>query len=236
MVTLAVIGIIASFVVSRIKLKMQEITTVAKVKNVYSLLNSSFDYSVKKYGSPDKWRLNNGVRDENGEGVLNENSLNFTRRILAGIKVEDISDKNLRYETNYLNNANRTIMANDNFTIQPYFVLPGGVVFMHGWVSSKTCSHGSSSDNMFLKGNICGDFRVDINGQEKPNIIGIDQFQFYVTKKGIVPMGYAGDTRPIETLCNPKGEPVKLNGYSCASWVLEKGTMPWLYGKQVKWD
>ena len=126
-------------------------------------------------------------------------------------------------------------MANENFTIQPYFILPGGVVFMHDWVSSKTCSADTASNNLFLKGNICGDFRVDINGQEKPNIIGIDQFQFYVTKKGIVPIGYPGDTLPVDLYCNPKIKK-QFNGYSCGAWIIEKGTMPWLYGKQIKWD
>ena len=26
------------------------------------------------------------------------------------------------------------------------------------------------------------------------------------------------------------------NGYGCAAWAIEKGTMPWLYGKQPKWN
>ena len=48
LITLAVIGVVASLVVPMIKLKYQEMTTVAKLRRVYSLMNSSFNQVVLK--------------------------------------------------------------------------------------------------------------------------------------------------------------------------------------------
>ena len=88
---------------------------------------------------------------------------------------------------------------------------------------------------MFLS-NQCGDFTVDLNGEGEPNTLGIDQYQFRVSQRGVIPVGIRDDVnRNIEDYCNPKGDK-QFNGYSCGAWILEKGTMPWLWGKQVEWD
>ncbi len=232
LVTLAVIGVIASLVVSRIKLKMYEITTVAKVRNVYSLISASFDASVKKYGTPDKWELVGTLKDDEGVAILDENTVRFYSILLEGAKAENIAHLNKQTVVTDLNNKN-----GPRISLPTYFVLPGGVTFSGGWVSNIDCKTVINPNNIYLK-NSCGDIRIDINGFDKPNIQGIDQFQFWVTKRGMIPMGLKDDLRrPVETHCDPNTDtPPVYNGYGCSAWIIEKGTMPWLYSKQVKWD
>ena len=88
-------------------------------------------------------------------------------------------------------------------------------------------------DTKYLQ-NVCGDIKVDINGDAPPNVVGKDVFVFYYTKYNIVPLGYVEDTlRPISKFCNRKSNE-KLNGHSCSAWVIYKGNMDYLR-KDIKW-
>lgn len=103
------------------------------------------------------------------------------------------------------------------------------------WVGDSNCSSNNYYSDDEFTNSVCGDISVDINGIEGKNILGIDRFQFRIVKRGIIPIGLKSDkSRPIEEFCNPK-KPQLFNGYACSAWVIEKGSMPWLYGKQPKW-
>ncbi len=230
LITLSIIGVIASFVIPMVKLKYQEMTTVAKLRQYYNLLNNYFEVASRKYGTPDRW----GLISTSENGKIASRKV-FNDILFADIKGEAISDLDIKQEINSLNNEDKQIIISDNFTDPIDFIFPGGVTISGAHIG-ETCNGVHNPDNLLLK-NICGDFKVDINGREKPNIFGIDSFVFYFTKRGIVPGGLkATNVRKVDTHCNPNDKAVKYNGYGCTAWVIEKGTMPWLYGKQPKWD
>ena len=83
--------------------------------------------------------------------------------------------------------------------------------------------------------NVCGHLIVDINGYKPPNINGIELFEFWMTKYGIVPKGTPGESSStynstLESSCKNKTK----TGFGCSSWVIMKGNMDYLR-KDVSW-
>ncbi len=241
LITLAVIGVIASFVVPRIKLKYQEITTVSKLRKVYSMVNNSYQQAIRKYGPLKYWNLAEGSWELGDDTTTNNDDSAFFAdaemlysRLLEGLNAENVSKILPMQATNYFGNEDKTFKVTDGFEMQPLYRLPDGTTFFQSWIEESDCTGNFGVDgNVFY---ICGDFRADINGSEPPNIVGIDQFQFWITPNAIIPMGYPQETRSVDKFCVvDKASMPQRNGYGCAAWAIEKGSMPWLYGKQVKW-
>ncbi len=226
LVTLVVVGVISALVIPTIKLKIQEQILVSKYKQLYTMMNITFSESVKKYGPVKYWDL------EAEELFM---SVKFTKYIIpAGLEVENVENKLPDIPIHYLHNKNG--QKNDS-SRQQIYKLQNGITFFPTWIVNTKCTHrvGNYENNVYLA-NLCGDFSVDLNGENEPNTLGIDQYQFRVSQRGVIPVGIKDDSiRDIKDYCNPKGDK-KLNGYSCGAWIIEKGTMPWLYGKQIKWD
>ena len=64
-------------------------------------------------------------------------------------------------------------------------------------------------------------FFVDVNGDQGPNVIGKDIYNFVVTQKGLVP---AGDKGSADNGCNKN-----TDGMKCAARVLGEGKMSYLH-------
>ena len=227
LITLGVIGVIASIVLPMVKLKYQEITTVAKVRKVYALLNKGYEASIQRFGPVKYWKL---------EGTTELVSVDIIKYLVpTGLKVNYVENKLPHIRGRWLHNKNTNIIDSSRWQI---YKMDNGATFFQVAMAASDCSYSHNNynkANIFLQ-KVCGDFTVDINGEAGPNVYGIDHFQFYITERGIIPVGIKDDGyRPVRDYCNPKGDK-KFNGYSCAAWMLEKGTMPWLYGKQVNWD
>jgi len=235
LITLAVIGVVASLVVPMIKLKYQEMTTVAKLRRVYSLMNSSFNQVVLKYGTPNRWNLVESYYDEEEEITKSPGAEKFLSLLAEGLNAKNISNEP-PFDSNYMNDDGKQVNV-DGRKMQPFLQLQDGTIFFHGWVQNTKCTHNVNKtglNNPIFK-TMCGDFRIDLNGINLPNVIGIDQFEFRIGQRGIVPTGMYSDFRSPEYYCIPN-KTVEYNGYGCTAWAIEKGTMPWLYGKQVSWE
>lgn len=231
LITLVLLGIISACVLPAVKINVQEKTMVTKLRRSYTLLNNSFQSAVAKYGSPKYWGLTPGRLDVDTNVAVFEDNEKFFHRLFEGLKYEYVKNTLPPQPTNYLNNEDYAIINPDGFERQPLFRLNDGTTVFHSWYNSGGCKSWSI--------NACGDFAIDINGADAPNVLGIDQFEFFYTESAIIPIGYPNhingkDIRTAETHCNPK-EKILRNGYGCAAWVIEKGTMPWLKGIQPKW-
>ena len=241
LVTLAVIGVVASFVVSMIKLKYQEVTTVSKLRKVYSMINNSYQQAIRKYGPLKYWNLAKGTWEkgdddttENDDAAFFADAEKLYSRLLDGLNAENVSDVLPLQATNYFGNEDKAITVTDGFELQPLYRLPDGTTFFQSWIEKPDCTWSVGVDDRAFY--VCGDFRADINGADPPNIVGIDQFQFWITSNAIIPMGYPKEKRSADKFCVvDKATMPPRNGYGCAAWAIEKGEMPWLYGKQVKW-
>ncbi len=69
-------------------------------------------------------------------------------------------------------------------------------------------------DSVDRTNRILGSTYIDIDGPVGANKAGIDQFGFYTTKKGLIPMGGPQDNLVPFSKCLENG------GYACTAWVL----------------
>ena len=68
----------------------------------------------------------------------------------------------------------------------------------------------------------CGNIYVNIDGTKaKENVNGKNFFQFFITSKGIVPIGSQIDYDEMVSTC-------KNNGDNCTTWVINKGNLDYL--------
>lgn len=84
--------------------------------------------------------------------------------------------------------------------------------YFQPWFSSTTCQAPVGTPVIF---NRCGGAIVDVNGPKKPNVFGIDVFEFHILENRILPYGTQGDGLNITTECSPTG-----NGESCSAKYL----------------
>lgn len=105
--------------------------------------------------------------------------------------------------------------------------------FNDGTVVTTTFLNASSSS--CSNNNSCGDLSIDLNGSKGPNAVGRDIFFFGITKNGIKPLGYKGDTgRPFEQYC-VHGQEGAYNGYGCTAWVIYNENMDYLHCDGLGW-
>lgn len=71
------------------------------------------------------------------------------------------------------------------------------------------------TDSVDSQNKIFGATYIDIDGPNGPNKAGIDQFGFYTTFKGLIPMGGPQDKLVPFSDCLKNGQ-----GFACSAWVL----------------
>jgi prepilin-type N-terminal cleavage/methylation domain-containing protein len=116
---------------------------------------------------------------------------------------------NVNYK--YLNGTNSGYYP-DQDTLSSKAVLADGTsVLIRDWdgVCGQDIGDGALNDT-------CATVDIDINGSKGPNQIGIDFFNFYMTKTGIVPTGANNDSYVGN--CTTSSE-----GWGCTAKVLEEG-------------
>lgn len=97
-------------------------------------------------------------------------------------------------------------------TFSSSLIMPSGAILLFNSPSS-TCTSNSE-----LNSNIgCGRIRVDINGFQKPNRIGRDIFDFYITSSKVIARG-----DPLTTN-DEAAHPCASDSWSCAYRILTKG-------------
>ncbi len=227
LITLTVIGVVASITIPTLKSKVEEAIIVAKLRQVYSQINNSYQAAIIKHGPPDEWGLQESYTDKKNNAYNPSENVPW-EMILTSLKSENIDGKVSAYQPKALHGIYG--MTNK---ARPIFKFENGVSALYpATVASSTCEYAYGTSK-YLQ-NVCGDIKVDINGDAPPNTVGKDVFVFYYTKYNIVPLGYVEDTsRPISKFCSLNSKE-KLNGHSCSSWVIYKGNMDYLR-KDIKW-
>lgn len=224
LVSLAIIGVIASLTVPNLIYKINERKTVTQLKKVYAELDHAYEYAKLKYGPVPKWNLTASQHDENGSHIPNNSEHLFLKRLLSETNAEDIMAQKIQAQTSYMNNKPDIWFPSHRF--------PDGVLIWPVWLGNPNCN---KTDGKLT--DICADFRVDINGLKGPNELGRDQFQFYVTKEKIVPIGEKGQvTRKIPDYCNLTDKEKLYHGMGCTAWVIHKENMDYLKGKTIQWE
>lgn len=222
LITLGVVGILATLTIPTLVHKYQDKKTVTILKETYALLSQAY-LKTADNGPPETWdwskapdlimsNLNLARKCGKGEGCF----ANETYKTLAG----QIFQESINPSSNKSNNAK-----------YKYLLSNGVSVMIRPWQGKCTTNCGNGN----LENSFCAYVIVDINGEKAPNQFGIDTFTFLATKYDIYPSGLPRAT----SACGYIGECTKSSskycGRGCTAWVLEKQNLDYLRGKKIKW-
>ena len=194
LVTLMIIGVISAITIPTIKKISDEHTYVTAAKKAYETVSLATKNIKSKEGPVKLW-----VDEYDIMGGLFEKEMN------AKSNGEDYEE----HEVVQLNGES----AGDFFiNIE---ILDGSMWYFE--TASKNCNL-SDSD---LYSNACAVIKVDTNGKNDPNMVGLDVLGFYIKSDGtVLPFG-SGDSASTAS-CSKDG-----TGWGCTSRIITEGKISW---------
>ena len=223
LITLGIIGIVAAMSLHVLMGKYVERERITALKKTYSLLQQAFEIAVVKNGTPDSWGLSN---DADGSVRLGE-ILTKEFKVVNNCKTGTGCWPDINYK--YLNGKD-WINVNEYQTFYKIVLVDGTLMRFSASSPDCTINNGSSK----LLANTCGIIGVDINGFKRPNTVGVDYFNFWFTKYGIVPYGSQDNTtHAFQAQCRDKSI---QTGLACTSWVLTNENMDYLHCNDLSWS
>ena len=123
------------------------------------------------------------------------------------------------YETYFLNGSGGT---NYNQGSSYTFATADGMVWIYDKVGtySRQTKKCSGSEGNYVK-DACGVFRVDTNGSDEPNTVGVDLVCFQVRADGVYPCGGGEDTNDND--CTEDSSTV----WGCSARMLRENKIDW---------
>jgi len=206
LLTLTIIGIIASLTIPDLITSIQDNQLKAAWKKNYSILNEATLKIIEENGGT----MVDALTDYTPMTTAYLEHLNFLKRcsewVGLGICWHQLGDSYL---------LNTTIAASTNSSGA---ILSDGTLIQFQYLSAN-CSTSLGSLN-----DICGEIRIDVNGFKGPNTYGKDIFCAFVLKDRLVPRGIQGDELNITNHCiyppNTGYEGADNNGKACSAKLL----------------
>ena len=232
LITLGIIGVVAAMTMPSLITNYQEKQRVSQLKKVYSALSQAFVSAVQENGTPDEWGMGD-MYEENSHLIM---ANNFKKHLKLSQDCTNMNGTQARKVCGMQDNAGK----NNNLEIVGASSQAKAIILNDGTIVGfrhyeANCAMGFGD----LK-NVCGILYVDLNGQKRPNSGGYDQFNIYVAKDKLVPLGFKGDILTFEQACNRKID-VPFPGfsgdgmYSCAAWVLYNENQDYLHCDDLSW-
>ena len=175
LITLGIIGVVAAMTMPSLINSTQKQELVAQYKKVYSVLSQAYLM----------------ISNDNGgslEGVFTSNNdyIDVFSKYIKDVKTCRTNEEVTRcYLDSFKYLSGHVVNTDPGSTL----TTPDGAIllFLH---DSNTCT-GTRELNKPID---CGRIRVDVNGTKKPNTVGYDIFDFYITQNGIIPRGHKDTT------------------------------------------
>lgn len=215
LIVMGVIGVVAALTIPSLSNSTNDKDIVAKVRKSHSALEDAFGRMIATYDEFDTWNTD-----------LSTNSL--AKRMLGTMKLT----KNCETTTAGCFSSNATLVKSDGSNTQGslngtsssvYRAILADGASVGIFVDNATCTANAGTDVSQDLKEICGVVLVDVDGPSKgKSRHGLDLFTFYVTKKGIYPVGTENDTKfKYEDNCTEKGNPTTATGSKgCTAWVV----------------
>ena len=222
LITLGIIGVVAAMTLPSLMQRQNERATVSQLKKVASALNQAYMMTVQESGTPDEWGMG-GMYEAHSHHIMASKFAKYLKLANNCIDDEDNRKCKLVYSSFDRKEISRAVVLID-----------GTYVNFRIWDGGCNVSHSGEA-------NTCGAILVDLNGNRKPNKNGEDIFQFYLTKRGVVPFGLSGSILTFEKACNKTiAQPYPIfsgeNMYACAGWVIYNENMDYLHCNGLSWD
>ncbi len=230
LITLGVIGIVAAMTLPTLIQHRQEKITVNQLKKSYSILQQVYDRIVFETGSEPKDRCMSGMYEENSHIIMANKFapyLNIAQNCIG---------KDSAYTQKHCTDSGT---ANSGVSTSVRLI-DGTTMNFRLWNGQSNWVWGTSKP----LGAVCGRITVDVNGPKSPNKSGFDQFGFYLTNYGIVPVGTQAESEhAFEKFCNQAVAPWGTdlggnfsNGYGCTAWVLFNENQDYLHCSDLGWN
>lgn len=228
LITLGIIGVVVAMTIPSLIQNYREKEYTTKLKKFYSVMENAGRLVEEEYGSVDTWDLSNSfVEDDSSTQEEIDKKTNSINTFWAryGEFIGMSSRQKYGEALTVYGMDKKSVLSN---TLKSFWALNDGIVIRSTWLQTNNTS---CSEN-----NKCGDLSVDLNGDKGPNAVGRDIFFFEITKNGIKPLGYKGDTsRPFDTSC-VYGASGAYNGYGCTAWVIYNENMDYLHCNGLGWN
>ena len=207
LITLGIIGVVASLTLPSVINKYQEKVTVTKVKKAYSTMNNALFSAISENGEVDTWDY--PYYNAGTENVPNTEV--FASKILPYLKIlKDcgISQRNCMLDVNYKlsDGSNWNGYTYNRYRLYYKVILNDGSYLVIRFEYPKCNGSGDG-----VVGDKCGWFLIDVNGDKKPNKFGQDVFLFIIRKNGLTP-GKDCTTKNSAGECTGGAAHIILNG------------------------
>lgn len=205
LITLGIIGVVATMTIPTLINKYYEKQTVTKVIEIQSIISQAIRLVEEDYGTPENWDLTTGFYTKEDAEKIGE-IMKHGLKISLDCGTSDIQGKCVYTNSyKYLNNEGATQNYRTGGTYK--VVLNNGVSLWFGSNKGRQV-----------------DFFFDINGKAKPNVLGRDLFAVsYIFDKGVIADGSPDDDTPYQINCN-----MKSSGWGCAYYILKFKNMRYL--------
>lgn len=247
LITLGIIGVVAALTLPTLMTKIQEQSTVGKLRKSYNSIENAYQRMISDYGPLDTWDIT-GYNDadyyeKNEDGTFKldasgnrivgqkgqDSSTLFSKRLTSYLKVIDgCYDYSCAREISeyYMDGVVKNEKFRDRST-----VLADGIGISSIWIGDSQCklSYGSSKALQ----HICGDMYVILKPRTRKRISGVDFFGFYITKYGIVPFSMPQYSHEQQRMA---GCVSKRGWGACTGWVIYKGNMDYLRCSDLSWE
>lgn len=223
LITLGIIGVVASLTIPILLTAQQERSTVSALETSYSIIQNAYTIAANENGTPESW------------GLVGSKDKRLIETLLPYLKISKncigIANCNPVIDVKQLNNV-IDVNYKNFYNVLPSVTLANGSILSAVWVHSLTCV-AQKGNSPALK-NVCGSIAVDINGLKGPNQTGVDVFDFWLTKYGIIPVGSALETVVnFNSYCRDKDT---QTGDGCAAWVLYNENLDYLKCSTLGWN
>lgn len=202
LITLTIIGVVASLTLPDIKQGVDAKTNMAMLQKTYSTLQQATNMAISEHENPVYW----GMVDNSTESITKV--YNYYKPYFKMMRECPNKPGCWAYP---MRGLNKTIIwsAHNTGWYQYAFTFTDGVsVLIDIYPASSIRSQFGINVNYDA-----AVFFVDVNSEKNPNQLGKDIFCFVVTERGMVPAGMT-DTNDCKT---------NSTGYKCTSKIIQSG-------------
>ena len=225
LITLGIIGVVASLTIPSVISQYREKQTVVKLKKAYSVLYNAFLLAKQKHGTADEWNLISPDSPEGSNNALNILAENMKILKFCGNNKGCFPDMRYKALAGGTENNYNTMSTGSKLILSD-----GSLIYLS--IRNSACQEKRSNQGILQE--TCGVIMIDINGEKAPNQFGRDTFWFAFAKEGIIPHGTQNATGyTFENHCKDKST---ASGFGCTAWVLYNENLDYLHCSDLNWN
>lgn len=216
LITLGIIGVVAALTLPTLIANYKKQVIISKLNKVYSTISQAYIFAKSDNGELQDWKLENYTESDKDD----EDILYYLLPYLKVLRFCGKSEKGCFPDVRYGS------IGSIGFGVN---------IDSSKWYSNAILEDGSIISSITFRSNVgnevvvSGFIRVDVNGNNPPNVLGIDLFNFYISPERIVPYGLIGDERVSSA------NDFEINrGDYCAAWVIYGKTMDYIKDKKCE--